>query len=62
MNARKKAEKALKAAGYEFRRHGANHDIFFNSKRGVMISLKRHDFDEDDLRYIEKEIEQGEKK
>lgn len=62
MNARKKAEKVLKAAGYEFRRHGANHDIFFNSKRGVMIPLKRHDFDEDDLRYIEKEIEQGERK
>ena len=62
MNAHKKAEKILAQAGYVFRRHGANHDIYFNSKKGVMIPLKRQDFDENDLRYIEKEIEKGETK
>ncbi len=53
---------ALEEAGYIFKRHGANHDIYFNAQKGVMIPLKRHDFDEDDLRYIEKEIEKGGKK
>lgn len=62
MNAHKKAEKALKEAGYVFKRHGANHDIYFNAQKGVMIPLKRHDFDESDLQYIEKEIEKGGKK
>lgn len=62
MNAHKKTEKALEEAGYIFKRHGANHDIYFNAQKGVMIPLKRHDFDEDDLRYIEKEIEKGGKK
>ena len=62
MKAHKKAEKALEEAGYIFKRHGANHDIYFNAQKGVMIPLKRHDFDEDDLRYIEKEIEKGGKK
>lgn len=62
MNAHKKAEKALEEAGYIFKRHGTNHDIYFNAQKGVMIPLKRHDFDEDDLRYIEKEIEKGGKK
>lgn len=62
MKARKKAEKALKAAGYVLKRHGANHDIYYNQKQGILIPLKRHDFDEDDLRYIEREIEQGVRK
>lgn len=56
MNAHKKAEKALKEAGFVFKRHGANHDIYFNVKTKKIIPLKRHDFDENDLRYIEKEI------
>ncbi|MBQ9630993.1 MAG: hypothetical protein IJR49_05350 [Treponema sp.] len=62
MNAHKKAEKALIEAGYVFKRHGANHDIYYNSKIGIMIPLKRHDFDENDLRYIKAEIKKGERK
>lgn len=62
MNAHKKAEKALEEAGYVFKRHGANHDIYFNAQKGVMIPLKRHDFDEGDLRYIKDEIKKGERK
>lgn len=52
----------LEASGYVFRRHGGNHDIFFNPQLGAMISLKRHDFDESDLRYIRKEIRQNEQR
>lgn len=56
-----KAKDVLKENGYEFKRHGANHDIYFNKELGSMISLKRHDFDENDLRYIAKEIKQNRK-
>lgn len=62
MNARKRAEIALEEAGYVLKRHGANHDIYLNARKGVMISLKRHDFDESDLRYIKSEIKRGDKK
>lgn len=56
MNPRKKAIKSLNADGYELKRNGTNHDIYYNRKLGCMIPLKRHDFDEDDLMYILKEI------
>lgn len=59
MNAHKRAEKALQEAGFTLKRHGANHDIYFNAESKRIIPLKRHDFDESDLRYIEKEIKQG---
>ena len=54
-----KAIKELKSNGYELKRNGSNHDIYYNEKLGCMIPLKRHDFDEDDLRYIKKEIKQN---
>lgn len=60
MKPRDKAIEELKTAGFEFKRHGANHDIYFNSKIGCLIPLKRHDFDESDLRYIKKEIKKCE--
>lgn len=59
MTPRTKAVKLLEKNNFEFRRHGANHDIYFNRNLGAMIPLKRHDFDEDDYRYIEKEINQA---
>ena len=62
MNAYKRAIKTLKNAGYFLKRHGGNHDIYFNTELHRAIPLKRHDFDENDLRYIEKEIELGEQK
>ena len=62
MNAYKRAIKALDNAGYFLKRHGGNHDIYFNAELRRAIPLKRHDFDEDDLHYIEKEIELGERK
>ena len=52
MNPHTTAIRELNEAGYNFKRHGANHDIYFNPEIGSMISLKRHDFNENDLRYI----------
>jgi len=59
MNPRKKAINDLAAAGYLLKRNGANHDIYFNAELGCIIPLKRHDFNENDLRYIQKEINQN---
>ena len=59
MKPRAKAAAELEGNGYEFKRHGANHDIYFNKDLGCIIPLKRHDFDESDLRYILAEIKQN---
>ena len=61
MRPRDQAVQELENNNYVFRRHGANHDVYFNPEQGSMITLKRHDFDEDDLRYIRKEIRQNKK-
>ncbi len=55
MNPRKETIAELEGSGFVFARHGANHDIYFNPATGVTIPVKRHDFDEDDKRYILKE-------
>lgn len=62
MQARDKAIAVLNEGGYFFDRHGARHDIYCNEALGCSITLKRHDFDEDDLRYIVKEIKQNERR
>lgn len=55
MNPRKETIALLGEHGYIFARHGGSHDIFFNPETKVTIPVKRHDFDEDDMRYILKE-------
>lgn len=55
MNPRKETVALLEEHGYMLARHGRNHDIFFNPEAKVTIPVKRHDFDEDDMRYILKE-------
>lgn len=59
MKPRTAAIAELERSGYEFKRHGANHDIYVNTALGRIIPLKRHDFDESDLRYILAEIRQN---
>ena len=59
MTPRRRAISELLKNGYQFKRSGSNHDIYYNSKIGCIIPLKRHDFDKDDLRYIQKEIRQN---
>ena len=58
MQPRKQAIQALQGSGYRFHREGANHEIYKNPETGEVIPLKRHDFNENDLRYILKEIKQ----
>lgn len=62
MKPRDAAINDLNNAGYEFERHGGNHDIYKNADTGAMIPVKRHDFDESDRRYIQKEIKRNKKK
>lgn len=52
------AVKELEAAGYVCVRRGG-HDQYRNPELKKTIPLKRHDFDEDDLRYIRKEIKRN---
>lgn len=59
MKPRAKAIKDLESSGYVFKRHGGNHDIYYNASLGCIIPLKRHDFDESDLRYIQNEIKKN---
>jgi len=59
MKPRDKAIKELEDNGYTFKRHGANHDIYYNPENRCSIPLKRHDFDESDHRYISKEIKRN---
>lgn len=54
MNAYKQAIRELKNAHYFSKRHSSNHDIYFYAEKGCSIPLKKHYFDEDDLRYIKK--------
>lgn len=55
MNPRKETVKILGGHGYILARRGSNHDIYFNPETKTTIPVKRHDFDEDDMRYILKE-------
>lgn len=59
MTARNQAIQELEKSGYQLKRHGSNHDIYFNPTARKIIPLKRHGFDESDLRYIRKEIRQN---
>ncbi len=56
MKPRDKAIADLNGSGYFLKRNGANHDIYYNKQTRSIIPLKRHDFNENDLRYIRKEI------
>ena len=58
MNPRRKAIKELRSRGYVLKRNGSNHDIYFNPVTKSIIPLKRHDFNDNDLKYILKEIVQ----
>ena len=60
MKPRDIADKELKQAGYTKIIHGAKHDRYKNPATNKAIPLKRHDFNENDLRYIRKEIKGNE--
>ena len=55
MNPRAKTIKELESLDFVFQRHGANHDIYRNPETRISVPVKRHDFNENDARYILKE-------
>ena len=55
MTPRKICIDLLTENGFTFARHGTNHDIYLNAKTKQMIPVKRHDFNENDMKYILKE-------
>jgi predicted RNA binding protein YcfA (HicA-like mRNA interferase family) len=55
MNPRQITTSELEASGYFLKRRGANHDIYFNPETKSTIPVKRHDFNENDMRYIFRE-------
>jgi len=59
MTPRDKALEELKNNGYRFDRHGSSHDLYYNPELNCSITVKRHKFSENTLRYIQKEIKQN---
>lgn len=55
MSPRQETLKLLLANGYEEKRQGKKHTIFYSPVTKKTIPVKRHDFDEEDMRYILKE-------
>ena len=55
MNPRKETVRILQENGFALARHGSNHDIYVHPEKRITVPVKRHDFDEDDKRYILKE-------
>ena len=55
MHPRKATIKLLESNGFSLKRNGANHDIYYNPDTHMTIPVKRHDFNENDMKYILKE-------
>ena len=55
MNPRKMTIKELENNNFILKRHGANHDLYFNPESKQTIPVKRHNFNENDMKYIFKE-------
>lgn len=55
MNQRQMTVDDLTENGFELKREGKKHSIYWNPVTGQTIPVKRHDFNEDDRRYILKE-------
>ena len=51
MHPRKKTIKELEKNGFIFKRHRASYDRNFNPNTKQIISVKRHDFNENDMQY-----------
>lgn len=55
MQPRKATIKLLESNGFYLKRNGGNHDIYYNPETHLTIPVKRHDFSDNDMRYILKE-------
>ena len=55
MTPRQETIRLLERNGFEWKREGKKHTIYWNPKTGQPIPVKRHDLNEEDERYILKE-------
>ena len=62
MSPHKQAQKELLEAGYVIKRNDNSHVIYYHPVLKATIPLKRHDFNDNDLKYIRKEIKQNERR
>lgn len=60
MTPRDIALQEIEQHGYHFARHGRNHDTYYNPELNCSITVKRHKFTENTLRYLRKEMKQNE--
>lgn len=56
MNPRSRCLKELKRLNFELKQHGRKHDKYYNAELNYSVTVKRSNFDEDDMRYILQEI------
>ena len=56
MNPRGECLKELRRQNFVFKDHGAKHDRYYSAELNYTITVKRSNFDEDDMRYILQEI------
>lgn len=62
MHPLKIATQEAKAAGYVIKRKSGGHFIYFHPETKALLPIKQHDFNDNDLKYIRKEIAQNEKR
>ena len=50
------AKRDLKAAGFVKERNNGKHEIYYHAATNVTIPVKRHDFNDNDLKNLRKQI------
>lgn len=58
MHPRKQAELESKQAGFVVKRN-SGHEIYYSESLCAIIPLKRHDFNDNDLKYILRQIKKA---
>lgn len=56
MNPRSECLKELSRQNFVLKAHGAKHDKYYSAELNYTVTVKRSNFDEDDMRYIFQEI------
>lgn len=62
MNPRGECLKELRRQGFVLKDHGGKHDKYYSAELKYTVTVKRSNFDEDDMRYILQEIKRERKR
>lgn len=62
MNPRGECLKELRKLEFYLKEHGGKHDKYYNAELNYTVTVKRSNFDEDDMRYILQEIKRERKR